>query len=452
VTSPSYLDTAAEFLASTTLSNISPEALDRGRRIFADCIPVVAAGMQVPEMKAFVASQLAVAAPGDAWVLGTGKRASALDAGLLNGTAGTWLELDEGNLFAKGHPGIQVVPAAIAAAQTSGASGADLLAAVTLGYEISSRISRASNVRLTIHPHGTYGVIGAAVAVGKLKRFDAARMRELLNVASTMGMATSRNTLLEGATVRNIYTGHSAYMGLTAARLVECGFTGGADCVGWIFGKVLSDTFSPERVVEGLGKEWLIAKSYFKLHCTGRYIHSAIDALEDALTRAPGGRIDPLAVERIDVAAYSLAASLAGKQITTSFGARFSVPFALATILHHGRSDTAGFEEAAVANPAVQALVAKVFVRHEPGYDAAFPDRQLVDVVIRLKDGSSLTGRCEVTKGEPANPHTPADLEGKFVRLGAPIWGEAVTRKLYDGCMQLEKIPDFRAFASGFSL
>lgn len=449
---PAYLDTAAEFIVDTKLSDLAPEALERGRWIVADCIPVIAAGMQTQEMKAFVASHLAVAAQGKVWVVGTGRRASALDAGLLNGTAGTWLELDEGNLFAKGHPGIQVVPAALAVAQERAASGADLLLAATLGYEISARISRASNIRLTIHPHGTYGVIGAAVAVGKLKGFDKVRMRELLNVAATMGMATSRNTLLEGSTVRNIYTGHSAYMGQTAARLVECGFTGENDGVASTYGKILSDTFDPGRVVAGLGSEWLVAKNYFKLHCTGRYVHSAIDALEDALVRAPGGRVDPSAIERIDVAAYSLAAMLSGKNITTSFGARFSVPFALATILHHGRSGTAEFEDAAVANPAVQALVAKVFVRHEPAYDAAFPDRQLCDVHLRMKDGATLSGRCEVTKGEPANPHKPAELEGKFFRLGSPVWGEKLTRELYAACMRLETIPDFSAFADAITL
>jgi 5-(carboxyamino)imidazole ribonucleotide synthase len=114
---PAYLDTVADFIVNTRLADLNADALEHGRWILADCIPVVAAGMQTREMKAFVAAQLAQAAPGNAWVLGTGKRASALDAGLLNGTAGTWLELDEGNLFAKGHPGIQVVPAALAVAQ-----------------------------------------------------------------------------------------------------------------------------------------------------------------------------------------------------------------------------------------------------------------------------------------------------------------------------------------------
>ncbi len=172
--SPKYLTTLAAFAADATLSTLSDAARTRARWVIADSIPVIAAGMQQPEMQAFVARQLAGAAPGNAWVIGTGKRAGALDAALLNGTAGTWLELDEGNLFAKGHPGIQVVPAAVALAQECGYSGADLLRAVALGYEVSARISRAAQIRLAFHPHGTYGVIGAAVAAGVLKRFDAA--------------------------------------------------------------------------------------------------------------------------------------------------------------------------------------------------------------------------------------------------------------------------------------
>src|SRR5215216_3032277 len=191
-TRPRYLTTLAEFAAGAGLDTLSAAARERARWIIADCIPVIAAGMQQPEMQALVAKHLAQAAPGRAWIIGARKRAALLDASLLNGTAGTWLELDEGNLFAKGHPGIQVVPAAIAAAQELGRAGADLLLAVALGYEVSSRIHRAADVKLAVHPHGTYGVIGAAIAVGRLKGFDAAQMIELINVSATMGMTTSR--------------------------------------------------------------------------------------------------------------------------------------------------------------------------------------------------------------------------------------------------------------------
>jgi 2-methylcitrate dehydratase PrpD len=443
----SYLRELAAFACHTRLADLPGQVLERTRWLVADSLPVIAAGMQQPEMQALLKHH---SSKGKSSVLGTGKRAGCLDAALLNGTAGTWLELNEGNLIAKGHPGIQVLPAALALAQESGASGEALLAAIAVGYEVSSRISRAAQMKLSVHPHGTWGTLGAAVAAGSLKRFDERRMRELINVSATMGMASSRQTLLDGATVRNIFTGHSGYMGLTAARLVECGFTGEADSPASIYGKVLGEGFDPAKATEGLGREWILTQGYFKLHPTGRYVHSAIDALEDLLSRS--GPLDLARIERIEVKAYKLAAMLKEKRVTSSFGARFSVPFALATLLHRGRSELAAFEQEAVDNPAIQVLAARVDVQEDPGYTARYPAEQRVDLRIVMSDGSAHEGRCTITKGEPSRPHAPEELRAKFMRLGAPIWGEPAAWRLLDACLRLEELPDLSRLAEGFDL
>ncbi len=449
---PVYLDQASEFLYATTLESISVQARARATSIFADCIAVIAAGMQVKEMQSFYQAHRRTSAKGVASIIGTGSSASALDAALLNGTAGTWLELDEGNLFAMGHPGIQIVPAAFAVAQEIGSSGAELLRAVTLGYELSARIARSATLRIQVHPHGTYGVIGAAIAVGLLKKFNATQLRELLNVSATMGLATSRNTLLEGATVRNIYTGHSAYMGQMAVKLVEAGFTGEKDGVATTFGKVLSDKFDAQRVVAELGTEWLIAQNYFKLHCTGRYVHSAIDALEDALIHTEAQAFKISEIERIDVKAYKFAAMLGGKNISTSFGARFSIPFALATILYHGKSDLKGFDEDAVANPEIQKLMQRIDVAEEPTFNLSYPVEQRCSVEIRLRTDQRIVGNCFITKGESAKPHTAAELKNKFMNLGTPIWGQEHTVDLFETLSSLETIPNMADFSERFTL
>ena len=440
----SYLEELARFASGTRLADLSEKALARSRWLVADTLPVVAAGMQEPEMKRLCAFPLS---SGKAWVPGTGKRASAMDAALLNGTAGTFLELNEGNLYAKGHPGIQVVPAPLALAQEIGASGEALLAAIAVGYDVCARISRAAKVRIEVHPHGTWGVIGAAIAAARLRGFGERQMLELINVASTMGMATSRQTLLDGATVRNIFTGHAGYMGLMALRLVESGFTGEKDSPSAVYGKVLSDGFDRDKVVENLGREWMIELGYFKLHPTGRYVHSAIDALEAALQ---AGAIDAGNIERIDVEAYRLCAMLKEKRVTSSFGARFSVPFALATILHHGGSSLAAFEN--VENESVQALAAKVEVRENPAYTERYPAEQRCDVRIVLRDGTVRDGRCVVTKGEPSRPHSAAELEAKFMQLGGPLWGEATAKRLLAGCLRLDEVADFARFSEDFDL
>ena len=444
----SYLQELAAFACRTQLADLPAQVLERTRWVLADSLPVIGAGMQQPEMQGFLRQHDPRA--GKALIFGARQRADALDAALLNGTAGTWLELNEGNLIAKGHPGIQVVPAALAYAQESGASGEALLIAIAVGYEVSSRISRAAQMKIAVHPHGTWGTLGAAVAAGRLKGFDERRMVELINVATTMGMATSRQTLLDGSTVRNIFTGHAGYMGLTAARLVECGFTGERDSPASIYGKVLADGFDPAKATENLGREWILAQGYFKLHPTGRYVHSAIDALEDLLSRS--GKLDAARIERVEVKAYRLAAMLKEQRVTSSFGARFSVPFALATILVHGRSSLEAFEQAAVDNPKIQALAARVHVQEEPSYTARYPAEQPVDLRITMSGGQTLEGRCTITKGEPSRPHRPEELEAKFMQLGAPLWSEQVARRLLQRCLDIERTSDLSRFAEEFDL
>ncbi|MFM9887057.1 MAG: MmgE/PrpD family protein [Burkholderiales bacterium] len=449
---PLYLRELATFLAGTTIDALPEQARTQGRMILADTIPVIGAGMREPEMRALRERVLACAGAGRAWVIGARLRACARDAVMLNGTASTWLELNEGNLRPRGHPSVQVVPAAIAEAQVRDASGSALLLAIVLGYEACSRIGRAAQVKLAVHPHGTWGVIGAAVAVGTLRGFSTEQFVTLINCAATLGLATSRTTLLEGATVRNPFTGHSGQMGLLAADLVECGFTGQSDGPGTIYTEVLADQFDAASVTEGLGVDWLITQGYFKLHPTGRYVHAAFDAFDDALRGLPGDTLRADDIDRIDVRAYKLAAMLKGQSIDSSFGARFSIPFGLATRVVHGHTRLPAFEMDAVSNPVVQALARRIFVTEDPAHTAAYPATQRCDVRIRLHDGRALSGHCEIMRGEPENPHSADALRQKFFDLAVPLWGEEWATTLHKGCMKIEDIDHFGQWSDRIDL
>ena len=443
---PEYLAAISRFVCKTHYDDLPPAVVDHCKRLIADCFAIITAGNQSDELKALSASLLKNAHPGPSWVFGTAYRAVARDAAFLNGIASTWHDFDEGSTIAYSHPGSQAIPAAVASAQALGASGRDVLLAVVLGYEISARVGMASRMRVSVHPHGTVGTIGSAVAVARMKGFDEGRMREVINVAATMGMATNRQAMLDEATVRNVYSGHSALAGITAVELVEAGFTGQRDGIGFTYGTVIADGFDPQRMVAGLGSDWLILQGYFKLHPSGRYSHAAIDALQAALAQAPAARLDVARIERIEVKAFQMAALLSGKNITTSFGAKFSIPFALATILVHGRSGIECFDIDAVKNPVVQALIAKIDVIENDDYTRAYPDKQLCDVAIHLDDGRTLRGHCEIMKGEPTNPHRPEDVERKFYDLTVPVYGAGGAKTLYDAWLRLEDAPDLRAF------
>ena len=165
---PDYLERLARFVAETPHAAIPEPVLQRTREILIDTLAVIATGMRTPQLVALADRQTSTAAAGKAWVIGSGRTSNRLDAAMLNGIAGAWLDFDEGNFLANGHPGIQVIPAALAIAQERGLGGKELLTTIALAYEVVARIGMATTVKLIVNPHGTFGVVGAALAVARL--------------------------------------------------------------------------------------------------------------------------------------------------------------------------------------------------------------------------------------------------------------------------------------------
>lgn len=439
-----YLARLSEFAARLRFQELPPQIITRAKEVFADTLAVIAAGAQEPEVREM--SRRFVPRPGNgpATLLGQGYRVDVLNAGLINGTAGTFLELDEGNQFARGHPAIHVVPAVLAVAEAEGLGGEAIIVSLVLGYEIGARIGIAARIRMSMHPHGTWGTVGAAVAVAKLYGYDSSAMREIINVSSSLALATSRRTMLEGGTVRNVYSGISNQMGVLAHRLVASGFTGEVDGLSTVYGSVLSETFSPEAMTEQLGERYEIGRNYFKRHACCRYNHSALDALQMIAARLPGGRILPDQVEAVEVETYSLAAQLCDQAPKNMLAAKFSVPFAVATYLVNWDTGVRAFRPQEVANEAVQALAKRVIVKEDPALTAMMPDRRPSRVRLFMKDGNIHEAETHLNKGDFEDPYSSDELRRKYFELTSPVWGEAVAQTVYQEVSGLEDVRDIR--------
>ena len=273
-----HLDTFSAFISQTRFEDIPADAVSRAKLIIADCVGAIVGGSAEPELLAFTSS---IKSSGTARILGSSNLTDQQTASLINGTAGTVLEMDEGHQFARGHPGMHVFPALLAATEgtTEAVSGQDFLTAFIVGYEIAARIGLATSLNANMHPHGTWGVVGAAAALGSLHKLDEVQLAQLLNIASSLTLATSRKTMLEGGTVRNAYTGVGNQMGHLAYQLFMAGFTGERDGIGSVFGGVVSSNFDVEAALESIGIRFEVNRNYFKLHACCRYNHAALDAL-----------------------------------------------------------------------------------------------------------------------------------------------------------------------------
>ncbi len=433
-----YLDTLGGFAASLDYRQLDAAQREQAGWILADTVAAMAGGSPEPEVRALATRQPRAAEGEGALLVGLGRRSHREAAAFVNGTAGTFLEMDEGNRFSRGHPAVHAIPAALAVAEERQRPAEDFLAAMVAGYEVGSRLGAASALRGPLHPHGTWGTIGAAAAAARVAGLAAPAMRETISLSASLATASSKQTMLEGGLVRNTYAGLSNRNGVLALDLVESGFTGERDGPASLLGKVLSDKFDPAAVVQGLGVEWHFMRNYFKLHSCCRYNHGTLDALDHLAARE--GLPAPDQIERIEVLTYHLAAELVDPAPRNTLAAKFSVPFAVATRLVTGASSLSSFTWDALRDERALALAQKVTVREDPAMSARLPMERPSRVTIVLKDGRTRLGEAGVNRGDDASPYTREELRSKFMDLTARIWPEAHAKQLLEATLALARL------------
>ncbi|MEV0381594.1 MmgE/PrpD family protein [Nonomuraea sp. NPDC050643] len=407
------IETAVRTVSELDLAHVPEQTLRRARLVIADTVAVAAAGARTPEITALAAldERDALVTPADragaghtATVLTTPlRRAHPAHAAFLNATAGTFLELDEG-MRPTGHPGMHVVPAALAVAERAHASGADLVRAVLAGYEVCSRLFRTYRLRQGVHPHGHIGAVGAAVAVALLDGTDPVTAAE---IAATSPLLSVWQSCYEGATARNAYTGHAAHSGVRASALARAGFTGSAGALEVAFGQVAGEVADASALTGPLRHDDLgITRNYFKVHSACALSHSAVEA---ALALAP---VSPEEIREVRVETVAVNLKIDRQPVANDLSGRFSLPYAVATALVLGRSDVEAFG----FRPEIAAVAEKVRVSVLPEFEAEWPESGPARVSVVTGDGS-VAATVRNPRGHHTRPLTEAEHQEKFATL-----------------------------------
>lgn len=420
---PDWLAQWAQFAANIRFENLPEPVVQHTELVILDCLGAMIAGQAEPEMQA----------------ARTRINAGKYQTAFLGGTAGTMLEIDEGNQYARGHPAIHVAPALLAVAGQQAISGREFILAMALGYEIGARIGIASKLRVTMHPHGTWGVVGAALGVAKLHRADAGQIAAIINVSSNLGLTTSRRTMLEGATVRNSYAGFANMLGMMAWDMVQAGLTGEADGVGSVYNGIAAKHWTPSEMTAEMGERWEIARNYFKRHAACRYNHGALDALEQIIA-AHGAELNPDRIERIAIETYVWAAQLDHAEPASMLAAKFSMPFSLATRIIQGHAKLNAFRDAARLDARTRALAQRISVDEDPALTARLPGERPARVTIHFRDQTSITREVAINRGDTENPYSAEDVIEKFHEVAGPVIGVQDSEALASEALRLREL------------
>jgi 2-methylcitrate dehydratase PrpD len=378
-------------------------------------------------------------------VVGSALTSAPIDAALANGVMAHADETDDSHNESRSHPGCAVVPAALAVGEEHGIDGTRLLRAVTLGYDIGTRVviamgGAAFSYESSLATHSIAGTFGAAAAAACAAGLDARQMRWALDYTAQQSsgiVAWRRDTdHIEKAFV---FAGMPARNGVTAALLVKSGWNGVDDIFSGAdnFFAAYASKAQPDRLVDKLGERYEIAQTDIKKWTVGSPIQGPLDGVEAIRGKKP---FEADQVQRVAVRLAPSVAAVVDNRDIPDICLQHMVAVMLLdkTVSFHAAHDKPRMQDRAALHQR-----AKVTLVRDEELAKLLPVRVAV-VEIELTDGSRLSERVSAVRGTPRNPMARAEVIDKARDLTAPILGRETSERLIETVFAIEGVTDVR--------
>jgi 2-methylcitrate dehydratase PrpD len=398
-----------EFILELTWADVPANVSRRIGFLLRDFTAVTLAGRVAPTSR-LAAEYAATQHAGDAaTVLFDGRRVATTGAAWANGVLANALDFDDGHRLVKGHPGANIIPSALAIAEAVGATLDDLLAAITVGYEIAVRAGIDLHARSReYHASGAWGAVGAAAAGARLMHIDSVRARHALGLAEYHApIAPTMRSVAHPAMTKDA-CGWGAFVGTSAVLLAAEGFTSVSS-----YFVDLADEASSD-----LGKRWHVSDLYVKKFPCCRWSHPAIEA---ALRLRDLSEIDSHQIARVKVRTFAAAAALSRRRPRTTEEAQYSLVWPLAIALAHADFGVEHILATAFEDAHACELTERIEVEVDPVFESAFPDVRLAQVVVETIDGHSHLSAVTEAPGEPDDACWANIVDAKFRRFAAAL-------------------------------
>lgn len=346
-------------------------------------------------------------------------RADRYAAASANGIAITWCELDEGFRNASCHAGAYTIPALLAEAEAHNRTVEDVLRALAVAYEVTTRFALAFPFPVfNVHPHAAFAAIGGAAAASLVRRQDAKTLLAAVTGGASMSFAGPFDTAVEGALIRNAWTSAGAWLGLRAADWAEAGIGGNDVTPHDVFVGAYRCGAKPEALVAGLGEAWSVIHGYHKVFACCGYAHSAIEATLELLGRMQKKKEE---IAEIVVEAAPGGQALRNPEPETVLAAKFSMPHAIAATVQLGTAGARAFTQDKLEDPAIRKLRERVKLQPYPDIKPPPNDRP-ARVTMRFKDGAEMSATVESARGGADKPFDEATLLSKLAENAGSVF------------------------------
>ena len=427
------IESLTDYMLAARQTKLPPEVIQKGKSHLLDSLAAIVSGSTLRPGKLGLHHVQRQAGSPECTVLGSNLKTTPLLAAFANGMSGHADETDDSN--SQLHPGCAIVPAALAIAESQNRGGEALLRAVILGYDIGFRFHQAFEPRST-----SFGAtFGAAAAAGSLAELSELQHRYLISYAAQQASG-SRAWVGDDDHIEKAfdYAAMPARNGVTAALLIQSGFTGNRDVLEGDQGIIKTYApCDPAKILGELGQRFTITSCLIKKYPVGSPMMETVDATLALLAK------QPIPTEQIDKIIVRIPESGA-RTVNNRHMPDVNVQYMVAAILLEGKlSFELAHDYERFQNSRVLALKEKVQLIGDAELEkSGYRFQGLVEIT--LKDGRTLREHVINCRGRPENPMSPQEVEKKAAWLLEPILGKTNSDQVIDAIRQIEFVSNVR--------
>ena len=452
---PLVAEALAAFTDGLAFTAIPAEVATRAQHLMLDGSGIALASTGFDFAHRTLTAMRGLAGAGETPVIGFPDRLPMRDAALVNGVLIHGLDFDDTHIGGVVHATSSLWPTVLAVGARQCASGEEAITAYVAGMEVAARlgsVAKGGFHQIGFHPTGVVGAFACALAAGKLIGLTAEQLVQAQGIVLSAASG-SLEFLEDGAWNKRFHPGWAANAGITAAALAQQGFQGAKRAYEGRFGLYashLQERYDPANLAlatAGLGEVWELMQVGVKPFPACHFTHGCADAA--IALRAEG--LDPARIERVRAlvpaeVVKTVCEPVANKRRPANpYDAQFSIPFIVAAALLRGRFTLAELAPDTIGASEILALADRVDYEADPA--SGFPRYYSGELVVSLRDGSTVKHREHMNRGCGDRPLSDGDIVRKFEDNAARALSSARAQRIADGVLSLHAVPDIRAVA-----
>jgi len=380
----------AKFVANARYEDLSDDAIEGAKKTILDTLGVTLAASGVePAVRALVELLQQGGGSAESTVLGFGGKLPAISAAFANGSMAHCLDFDDQTPWGA-HAASSIVPSVFAIAERmGGVSGKRLITAVAVGQDLFARLRCNVGWNQNWNLSSMVGAFSATASAAYILGLSAEQTAHALGIASQQSCGTMEVIFATGSDLRGMYAGFTAKGVVIAALLAQKGITG-IDTLfegkAGIFNVYFGGKYDRDKMLDGLGEKFLGGTTLYKawpaVGNSHTYIHATIELMKEKGIAAKD--IETIRTYVGDFT-YTMCMPLEVRRAPkTLVDAKMSLPFIVGIAASKGKMDITDFSEAALEDPEVLAMAAKVVPVQDPNQNWTFklPDGR-IEIVTR---------------------------------------------------------------------